>query len=347
MKKSVVSLLLPFLVGVAGQAVGEELSADAIAEPNLHWANRLGISGTVEIDVSHQNNGVGSAIAVGTVELAMDVRINNWTNAHVVLLHEEGEAQDVMVDEASITIGNSELYPIYVTAGKMVVPFGDFSTQLLSDPLTLELAETKENALQVGFERDGWKGSGYIFNGVSDKIGEENQLDQFGFNIGYALEAKSMSLDMGIGYINSMEDSDGISAKLDPNGVTDHSSGLSAHANLKMGPFSMIAEHVIALEDITIKDGAGVGFYGRPQAWNTEFGYAFGFLEKEANVAVGYQGSREVRSLGLQEERILGGVSVVLETDTTLGFEYYHGKEYATNDGFDVDSATLRLAVAF
>ena len=345
-KKTVIPLVLPFLVGAIGHAIGADFLSDSVDEPKLQWANRIKMGGTVEVDANYENH-AGSSLSVGTLELTMDARINDWTEARVVLLHEEGADQDVMVDEATITVGNPESTPLYVTAGKMAVPFGNFSTQLLSDPLTLELAETKRNALLIGFEREGWKGSSYMFDGESQRVGKGNRLDQYGVSLGYAMEMDDMALDVGIAYINAMENSDGVSDALVERleVMPGYIGGLSTHAIFSVGPYSLVGEYISALDDFDSQGVRGV----KPQAWNSEFGYSFGFLEREASLALGYQGTRDAHFLELPEERLSGGVSVALEENTSLGFEFYHDEGYSSDDqeGVDTDSATVRLAVSF
>jgi len=76
------------------------------------------------------------------------------------------------VDEGTITIGNADVTPIYLTAGRMYIPFGNFESNMISDPITLTMSETREEAFQLGVElENGLHGSAYLFNG---KIAEAN-----------------------------------------------------------------------------------------------------------------------------------------------------------------------------
>ena len=358
MKKQVVLWAFPVLVGMAGPLFGAELAENLTESPKLHWAKRIDISGAVEVDANSQNNGVGETLTVSTAMLNLDTRINNWSSAHISLLHEGDAEHPIVVDEASVTIGNPDHTPVYVTAGRMVLPFGNFSTQLLSDPLTLELAETAETALLIGFQRDGWTGSGYLFNGDSKVIGDGNSLDQFGLSLGYEITTDAMSIEMGLGYINSMEDSDGITTALaldantangaDIANMSDTIGGVGVHANVTVGPYSLNAEYITALNRFDKRRGELSNTYdARPRAWNTEIGYTFNMLNRETTVALGYQGSREAVGIGPNAmDRYIGGASVEIDKNTTLGVEYFHDKGYADKDK-DTDSATVRLAVSF
>jgi hypothetical protein len=55
----------------------------------------------------------------------------------------------------------------------MYVPFGNFESQIISDPLTLEIGEAGEDALQVGVEVEGFYDSIYTFNGDVTEGGDD------------------------------------------------------------------------------------------------------------------------------------------------------------------------------
>ena len=112
------------------------------------WTDSVTISGVVEVEAGLMDTDTSSEsnLAVGTVELAVDAEISDYSSASVVLLYEDGE--DLVVDGAVITLGNTEKNPMYLAIGKMGVPFGNYETQMISDPLTLEIGETAEDALQ-------------------------------------------------------------------------------------------------------------------------------------------------------------------------------------------------------
>ena len=340
--KTIIPLSLTLLMGLSGQASGQNLPIDSIGDPKLHWANRIKIGGKIEVDGNYQSQGIGSSLSISTVELSMDVRLNTWSKARVVLLHEEDADQDVTLDEATITFGNTDEFPVYLKAGKMVVPFGNFSTQMLSDPLTMTMAEINENAIQAGFNRDGWNGSIYWFDGAAGIEDEENKVDQLGLHFGYIFGSDNWDLDVGLSYINSIESSNALFATLTNGVVKDYTAALGAHAVVMHGPYTMIGEYISAIDDLTASD--------RPRAWNAEVGFAFGFLGKEANVALGYQGTEEAEFIKMPEQRFLSGLSVALDEHALLGLEFHRDQGgYVSQNQTDatINSVTLRLAISF
>ncbi len=70
------------------------------------------------------------------------------------------------------------------TGGRFTVPFGSYETNMISDPLTLEIGETGEDALMVGFEAAGFYGSFYVFNGDTNEGGGDENIEHFGATVG-------------------------------------------------------------------------------------------------------------------------------------------------------------------
>lgn len=336
------------------------------AETGSGWANKLSWSGVVEVEVGTTDNADGnytddsaayaddsSGVTLATVELALDAAIHDLVNAQVVLLYEDNGETPLNVDSATITLGNTERYPLYLTAGLMAVPFGNFSSNVLSDPLTLELGETAETAIQLGFERNGLYGSVYAFNGSANKTNTNSSLDQWGANLGYAMENDRMSLDIGVGFINTLEDSDGISDHLgeDTTGaMADHVAGMAVHGVLGFGGIALIGEYVGATENFAASELPWDGNGAQPAAWNVELGYTFDLSGRETTVAAAWQSTTEFAASDLPEDRYLAAVSMSLFENTALSFEWMHDKDYDTNNGGsgnDADTATAQLAVEF
>jgi hypothetical protein len=113
---------------------------------------RVTLSGVVEVEAASSEDFAGadtSDITLATVELGLDAEITEWVNAHLLLLWEEDDTEPMDLDEGTITLGNLEKFPLYLTAGKMYVPFGAFESNMISDPLPLELGENRESVKLV------------------------------------------------------------------------------------------------------------------------------------------------------------------------------------------------------
>ena len=315
---------------------------------------RVTLSGVVEVEAASAEDFEGSDesdITLATVELGLDAEITEMVNAHLLLLWEEDDTESVVVDEGTVTFGNLEKFPLYLTAGKMYVPFGAFESNMISDPLTLELGETRESAAQIGFEASGFYGSFYAFNSDINETGDDDKIKSFGANVGYGLENDSMFLDLGVGWINNLASSDSLTDYLGSGAeIQDYPAGFTAHLTFGYGPFMLIGEYLGAL-DAFQEDEIGFNDNGaEPNAWNIEAALTWEIMGKETTFAVGYQETEESSELGLPEERMVASVGVGIFDNTSLALEYLSDEDYSSNDGGtgnDADAATLQLAVEF
>jgi hypothetical protein len=333
----------------------KQLSAPSDAQGG-GWFQSVEMSGAVEIEASHSSPYQGpneSDLVLATVELGINAQVNDWTSAEIILLHEEDDT-DLEVDVGTITIANPDA-PWFVTAGQFYIPFGAFESNMISDPLTLEIGETRESALQVGYDAGRFNGSIYAFNGDNKKDnGTKNRIDNWGANLNYVHESEALNFGAGIGYINDIGDSDSIqdqiNTNLGNNDVDDHVPAWTASAIAETGPFTLIGEYVRATDDFATAELPFNGGGAQPKAWNVEAGYGFSIMGKDSTLAAAYQGTREALDLGLPKRRMLLGWSIGIMDNTALSFEWAHDKDYSTSDGGtgeDADTVTTQLAVEF
>ena len=321
---------------------------------NTHAAD-IEISGAIEIEAgfsSDFNDTDSSDITLATVELGIDAKINDRVSGHLLLLHEDDDTEPMEVDEGVISIDLTNGWSL--SAGRMYVPFGSYETNLISDPLTLELGETREAAALISYEADGLYGSVYAFNGDTIEAAtpaSEDTIEHFGASFGYVWENGDMSLDVGIDYISSLGDSDGISGNLPdtdadelPDPLVSYVGGMAFHANYTHGALSVIFEYVSS-DDFDTTELTFNGQGASLSAFNLEAGYTYDW----GSAAIGYQTTDEAAAIGLPETRILLAVSKEIFSATSLSFEYAMDDDYDTPDGTgnDGSTTTIQLAIEF
>ncbi len=365
-----------FLTGMALPLSAEELSnyeltrrleklekQAGISGTSGRWAERLAFSGVLEAEAGYASMDYddpalededASDLALATMELGVDAAINDYVSGHALFLWEEDDTEPVDLDEGFITLTGGDGFPGYLTAGKMYVPFGNFASNMVSDPLTLELGETRESAVMAGLEEKGFYGSVYLFNGDADRSGEDSHVDNYGAQAGFAMETRAFNLDMGASYITNIADADaweGVFGDLEDAAgenvaLDDPVPGLGVHATMGTRPFVLIAEYITALDEpgfVRDSDGSALATVEAISAWNAEFGYCFDLGGRPAIAALAYQGSRDAGDL-LPETRLMGSVGVEIYEAASLALEYFHD-EFENNDEADV--ITAQLAVAF
>jgi len=330
------------------------------------WFQNVDLGGVVEVEANHTDPYTGNSsndLVLATVEVAISSQVNDWVRADIVLLHEEDDT-DLEVDVGTITVAPPD-GGWFLTTGQFYLPFGAYESNMISDPLTLEIGETRESALQVGFENGPFSGSVYAFNGTNKRNrGVEDRIDNWGANLAVAHEANGVNLSAGAGYINDIGDSDTlqdqINTNLTTNDVRDHISGWTANAMAEAGSFVFIGEYLAATDDFETTELPFDGSGAEPKAWNAEVGYNFDLMGKDSTVAVGYQRTKEALGLGLPKRRWLLGWSVNILENTALSFEVAHDKDYRTSDtstdsdgnavsgtGESSNTITTQLAVEF
>ena len=307
-----------------------------------NWFEAVEIGGAIEIEgaVTKPPEGDTEAdLAVGTVELGIGVEVSDWVNGEVVLLWEQGEGLDV--DTATVTIGPPE-GAWSITGGHLVVPFGVYETNLISDPLTLDIGETKQTAFQLDASAGALSGSVFVFKGDNMEDGD-NIIQGFGASAGYSVETDSFELGLNLSYTNDVGDSDGLQDVVTDVENYNRVAGISASAMLTIGSISVLGEYLGAMDTFG-------GDYGKPSAWMVEVAYGFELAGKEATVAASYQTTDEALAIELPKKRMLVGISSEVMDGLSLGFEWARDTDYSVEDGGsgeNTDNFTVLLAAEF
>jgi hypothetical protein len=307
-----------------------------------------------------------SDLALTTVELTAEAEVNEWVHVEATLLYEDptfdNDETSVDLDAAILTIGNTEEYPVYFSAGVLYVPFGALLTHfpddpLVDQPLTLLLGETREKAVLLGLEHGGFSLAGYLFNGDLDEVAEENQIETYGFDVNYLFDDEaSFDILVGASYISNIADSDGLE---DVGQVQDYVGGFDAYLHIGYAGFFLDAEYMSALDEFNpaeISTGAGGVNGAQPVVWNVEFGRNFDW-GKGLEVVLKYAGSDESETLhqavdaevGFPEERYGICVNKVIFDSVTASLAYLHD-EYEDTDVLSRDERDVvfgQIAIEF
>ncbi|MBE9530502.1 MAG: LbtU family siderophore porin, partial [Proteobacteria bacterium] len=205
------------------------------------WADKITLSGVIEVEACYEDydsdnpatkdkDGDSSDITLATVELGVDVDIIKHVKGRVLFLWEEDDTEPVDVDEGFITLDGEDVVPLYLNVGKLYVPFGNFESHFISDPLTLELGETRESALTVGYVNEWLDFSVGAFNGDIDEIGEDNNIESFVAGASFSVPEELISnfgITGGVSYISNIADSDGLEGEIPGGEIKDYVGGFN------------------------------------------------------------------------------------------------------------------------
>ncbi len=322
-------------LALAGSAAGEW--------EGMKLAPGVGLGVLVEVEASYDKQGDEdrSDVNVSTFEVGLDAQPMEVLRGEAALLWEEGESDSLDVDVAFVEVGGTEAMPVTVSAGRMYLPFGAFNSFMISDPLTLELGETRETSATLFGEWMGFTAWIGAFAGERDDAEDiQNAAAALTWSPmeGLTLGVSALSdLGEGGGYLDDFND------MLATGGRVEKAAGISAFLLIERGDWSLSAEYLGATEKLEWTEAEGETTSVRPQAWHVDMAYA---LNESWRAAVRYEGSKEFKAVDMPEHQ--GGAALFWQVNpfATLGAEYLYGIFEAENTD-ERHLATVQLALEF
>ncbi len=310
----------------------------------------VALSGLLEVEVEYEKidrkegeDEESSDLKLSTFELGVDVDAIKYVHAHALLLWEEDDTEPIDLDEGIITLGAEEDFPYYLSAGKLYVPFGVFESHFISDPLILELGETRETAVMLGYEDELVSASLGAFKGDVKKAGKDSHINNLVASLGInPIE----SLSLGLSWISDIADSDGLTDLIPENEdgdreVDEFVGGISGIILIELEPLAISGEYLGALKkfkDIPVPGEEPSELEGmKPRAWNIELSWVF---QEDWEAALRYEGSDDFPEFPENQCGIC--VSWGIFPNTSLSAEYLYG-EFKNDDKRNLTTAQLAL----
>lgn len=293
-------------------------------------------AGATEIDFTDGGTESESDIILATAQLGLGVEVAKGITGDLILLYEE-DATDLELDEAAINFSNEVWFG---RLGQQYVPFGVFHSHFISDPLTLELGETRETALLGGYENDFVRISAYLFNGGTEKeTDREDHIRDWGVSLS---SNPSEILTVGASYISDLADSD---AEIVGDTYGKRVGGWSAFFTVEPDSFHLAvevlgAERTFSAADLDA-DGDGEG--DRPLTWNLELAW---YPSDVLELAARYEGSEEFDGHPETQYGLCGSWGI--RENVSLSLEYLRGEFDSFGDGAENrNMVTAQLALEF
>jgi len=361
--------------------IAQRLSA--LGRPPEGQGSHILLSGIIESQALYREAGGGenntSDIDLTTANLdAYILGPSNWTSGLLELSYDNNigtqtgsfSSNDrmlnsrVFVNKAFVVLGDFQLSPFYSSFGQMYVPFGVYSTTMVSSPLTKILARTQARAILVGYKQQSVNSlnvSAYIFRGPSSIEDDINRINNGGINVDYSFKMKSVNADIGMGAIGNIADSQGMQFTGNNNNNPPLFGGFGGptetftntvdvveqintgnedlehrvpaydfHALLGIGDhIQVIGEYIIASTDFSMEDMTYNDHGARPQAWQLEGVYNIPWLEKPTSISIGYQRSKEALAIGLPAKRVSVALNRSFWKNTLQSLEFRHDINYS------------------
>jgi len=329
--------------------------ATVISKDHSH----LLFSGVIESQASYMRNGDDhSSSDIDLTNVSLDATIfgpTAWILGFIEFTYNNGTPkQDVFVSTSNFRVGNSRLLvnkafvtigdlsqsPFYGTFGQFYVPFGRYSSVMVSDPLTKILTRTKARAIQLGYSqqtKNSLYAAGYIFRGDTHE-GSVPKIQNGGVNFGYRFDLGYFHGNVGGGVIANIADSGGMQAGTGfqyAERIEHRVPGYNLRALVSLGEhIDFIGEYVGASTRFDPMDMSYNGHGAKPSAYDLEASYSFTILDnKPSSIGIGYAKSSQALGLGgvpLTRKSIVFNTSLMRNTLQSL--EFRRDQEYAKHD---------------
>jgi hypothetical protein len=328
----------------------------------------INLSGKIEAQVLHGdkfgNFQTGSATDVDLtgIELDTEILVNKWITGLIAFVYDNSpnssprriDNSNVLLERGFLTIGNLAEFPLYGTIGQFYVPFGQYSSAMISNPFTKTLGRTKARAIELGFSKqlnseNNLNLAAFVFSDPTRTSLGNNGLHNYGANIDYTFTQPKWSLDLAASYIRNIADSVGMQhngnsgnntfngfATNDNTEVINPVSGLDARGTLGVGPVSLTAEYVTAaasFSESNLSFGSANNLQGaKPSAFHTEAAYKFDAWDKPSAIVIGYDESKDALALLIPKRRYIATASTSIWKDTIESIEFRHDIDYSATD---------------
>ncbi len=292
-------------------------------------------------------------LTLGSSELDVAAALNDKVEAFMSIAYDETPppigGQRVAnssfdLNTGFVNIGNLDSTPYYFTAGQMYVPFGRYSSAMISSPLTLRLTRTKARPFILGYKSQYESGPFMAIYGFKSDT-TDGHSGVAGFNWGYTIKTANVAGEIGASYIGTIADSRGLqgtgSAPFTTFGgfgsPTNGSEavgkvpGAGVHGSISFDRYNLTAEWVTSTKSFNAEDLSFNGHGARVQAIQLEAGMTFMVFDKPASLAAGYQAARQTLALNIPKDRISGVFNISIWKDTVESLEYRHDRDFNRN----------------
>ena len=329
------------------------------------YLSRVTLTGKLEAQTSYGNTDGSQSdninINFSGIELDVYVQGNSWVLGYVALDYAPSDKyQDssrLLMNRAFIAVGNLSQFPLYISIGQAYVPFGRYSSLMVTAPVTQVLGRTRARTLTFGYQQTGNKNNVlhaevYNFQGSSNSnhLTRNNQNNGWGTDIGYEFNGCRLNGEIGAGYISSLVDSQRAqdTVFLNTENLRHHIPALNVYGTLSIDPVVLLAEYVGTIRSLNVNNISFSNQEGLLQklqksltAFHTEASYRFKMGSKPSSVGVSYDHASQASALGELKDRYSIFYNMNIWRDTNLALEYRHDINYRAGGAPVLDNVVI------
>ncbi len=335
------------------RAIRKEVGLPPIERPHLILSGALEALGQY---AQPYTGGYTSDLNLATAKMDFFAEVNSWVSGFMSFQFEDlpnGVSANridnnrIVLDQGFVTLGDLQKTPFYLSAGQLYVPFGAYSSSMISSPLTKFIGKTKARALTVGYHPASYMlpyVSAFVFHSASHNA--DDHINGYGLNAAYRFKLKkAASGELGVSWINNLADAlgfqdnglgsgyfQGFALNSSTENISNKVPGFDVHANFAIGPVIFVTEYVQALSNFSRSDLTFDGHGAKVSAVNAEATYSFHMFNRPASFTLNYGQSGQALGLDIPERRFGGAYQIAIARDTLLTFEYLHNINYGKGD---------------
>lgn len=266
----------------------------------------------------------------------------------------QGNANNVIqLEQAYLTVSNFDATPIFFQIGKQYQDFGRYEIHPIERSMTQVMSETLATSAKLGFIVPmGFNGSIFAFDDPIAKIGQTSKTTNYGVALGYDAPSDQIGWDVGVAYLYNLMGVNDIAFAVqnytNNDGYNTRAGGVAAYFDINSGPFVVNLRYTTAVQRFSQNDAPENGIAdltapftvaptatgAKPWAAGIQAGYGFEAWNRNNNIYVGYQASREAASIELPKNRWLAGYGIdAFGKNTNVGIEWDHDNDYSTSNG--------------
>lgn len=340
------------------EKTGQEYNGD----PKLIFSGE--VEGTSVYTTPYTNTAAGTNFNLTDAEVDTFVEGNRWVSGFMTFAYNsgsDGEANSVnnselQLGQGYVTIGDLTTVPVYGSLGQMYVPFGRYSSYMISTPSSKTLGRIQSRAINLGYAATNGDitpfAAVYGFQGANEIDGNtasNNDVESYGGNIGLSFTKGNYSGMLGMSYTSNIAESAGLQGDGSEGTGFAQSSiaeslskrvpGADVYGQIGYGDYVLLAEFVKATSQFDANDLSYNGQGAQPQALDVEAVYSFE-LWHPSYVAAAYGQSWQSLSLGVPQKNYGVVYSTAIWRNTALSFELMHNIGYSASDTSYLDGTT-------
>ncbi len=341
----------------------EQIGQDYKGDPKLIFSGE--VEGTSVYTTPYTGTSAGTNFNLTDAELDTFVEGNRWVSGYMTFGYNsgsDGEANEVNNSEVQLgqgylTIGDFTTAPVYGSFGQMYVPFGRYSSYMISTPSAKTLGRIQTRAINLGYHSNDAEftpfAAVYGFEGANEINGNpasNSDVESYGSNLGLSFSKDDYSGMLGVSYTSNIAESSGLQGDGSANSgfassqgteaLTKRVPGADIYGQIGYNDYLLLAEFVKATTQFNANNLSYNGQGAQPEALDVEAVYSFEFWHP-SYVGVAYGESWQALSLGVPKKNFGAVYSIAIWQNTALSFELMHNIGYSENDTSYMDGISM------